>query len=315
MSFEIRQANRSQAKPLIGLYAESGAGKTYTALLLARGFVGPQGRICMIETESGRGEAYADASEYPEIGGYDVLSLRDDFSPESYGKAISAVERGGYDAMVIDSASHEWEATGGVLDMAAKKQASGSKGMIVWQQPKIDHQKHFMLRFMQTPLSLVVLCMRAKYPMIVKPGKEPVRSDVLEPKQSEDILYEMFVHGWIEKGNHAFHPTKITAKALRDVFIDGQPISLDTGRKLAEWAKGGKTSPATTTKAAETEEQKMAKRIRAAIAAEESAQGLFDLWDIDYADDLEKIKASSQTAYDFLLGEYNKRKTALEAQV
>lgn len=307
MSFEIRQANRSQAKPLIGLYAESGAGKTYTALLLARGFVGPAGRICMIETESGRGEAYADPAEYPEIGGYDVLSLRDDFSPENYGKAISAVERGGYDAMVIDSASHEWEATGGVLDMAAKKQASGSKGMIVWQQPKIDHQKHFMLRFMQTPLSLVVLCMRAKYPMIVKPGKDPVRSDVLEPKQSEDILYEMFVHGWIEKGNHAFHPTKITAKGLRDVFVDGKPITLETGRQLAEWAKGGKASPAPVAAKTETEEQKMARRIITAIKSEETVSGLFDLWNVDYADDLAKIKAASEKAYQFVLGEYNKR--------
>jgi hypothetical protein len=311
MSFEIRQANRSQAKPLIGLYAESGAGKTYTALLLARGFVGPAGRICMIETESGRGEAYADPAEYPEIGGYDVLSLRDDFSPENYGKAISAVERGGYDAMVIDSASHEWEAAGGVLDMAAKKQASGSKGMIVWQQPKIDHQKHFMLRFMQTPLSLVVLCMRAKYPMIVKPGKDPVRSDVLEPKQSEDILYEMFVHGWIEKSNHAFHPTKITAKGLRDVFVDGKPITLETGRQLAEWAKGGKT-PAPASKAPETTEQQMARRIISAIKAEETVSGLFDLWNVDYAADLSKIKAASQKAYDFVQGEYNKRIKELE---
>jgi hypothetical protein len=38
MTYSFRPAKRSEAKPLIGLYAESGAGKTYSALLLARGF-------------------------------------------------------------------------------------------------------------------------------------------------------------------------------------------------------------------------------------------------------------------------------------
>jgi hypothetical protein len=40
----FRPATRTEAKPLIGLYAESGNGKTWSALLLARGFVGPPAR-------------------------------------------------------------------------------------------------------------------------------------------------------------------------------------------------------------------------------------------------------------------------------
>jgi len=68
----FRPAIRGSAKLLVGLYSESGCGKTLSALLLARGFVGPNGTIGMIETESGRGEAYADTLS----GGYSVLSLR-----------------------------------------------------------------------------------------------------------------------------------------------------------------------------------------------------------------------------------------------
>ena len=86
MSFQFRPAKRSEAKPLIGLYSESGCGKTLSALYLARGFAGPTGRIGMVETEAGRGEAYADTLP----GSYDVLSLRDDFSPTNYGEAITA---------------------------------------------------------------------------------------------------------------------------------------------------------------------------------------------------------------------------------
>ncbi|MDJ0894841.1 MAG: hypothetical protein QNJ92_06835 [Alphaproteobacteria bacterium] len=241
MTYEFRDGARSNAKPLIGLYSQSGAGKTYSALLLARGFVGPQGTIGMIETESGRGEAYADPAEYPEIGGYKVLSLRDNFSPEEYGKAITAAEKAGLDALIIDSASHEWEGTGGVLSMAADNQAANRKGPLVWQQPKQLHKRHFMLRFMQTPIPLVILCMRARHIMREVEGrggkKEWVRDDNLTPTQADDILFEMFVHGWIGQ-DHNFHLTKCTARKLEPVFQTGKPLSIETGQQLAKWAAG-----------------------------------------------------------------------------
>lgn len=258
-TYGFRPATRSEAKPLIGLYSESGAGKTYSALLLARGHVGPEGRIGMIETESGRGEAYADPTEYPEFKGpgdanYEVLPLRGDFSAAAYGKAITAAEEAKLDALIIDSASHEWEGVGGVLDQAAANGAAGKKGVLMWQRPKMDHQKHFMLRFMQTPIPIVILCMRAKYPMKEipdpkNPGRKTwVRLGNLEPKQSDDILHEMFVHGWIARVDHAFHLTKCTAKALEPVFKDGAPITVETGRALAEWARGAPRAPAAETK-------------------------------------------------------------------
>jgi AAA domain len=236
MTYSFRPARRSEAKPLIGLYAESGAGKTYSALLLARGFVGPTGRIGMIETESGRGEAYADIIP----GGYEVLSIRDNFSPANYGAAIKAAEEAKYDALIIDSASHEWEGAGGVLAMAAANQSSGKTGVLVWQQPKLEHQRNFMLKLMATPIPLVVVAMRAKHPMvqITKDGKkEWIRSADLEPKQADDILFEMFVHGWIDQ-QHKLHVTKYSREDLRDVIKDNEPITLETGTRVAAWAGG-----------------------------------------------------------------------------
>jgi hypothetical protein len=229
----FRPASRSEAKPLIGLYAESGRGKTYGALLLARGFVGTSGKIGMIETEGGRGEA--NVGREP-IGQYLVRPIRQDFSPREYGQAISEAEHQKLDALIVDSASHEWEGVGGVLDMAAKNMAAGKKGPLVWQQPKIEHGKFFMLRLMQTPIPLVIVCMRAKYPMEQK-GSEWIRSTKLEPKQSEDILSEMFVHGWID-AEHRLHVTKYTLPELADVIRDNEPITIESGQRLAAWAKG-----------------------------------------------------------------------------
>ncbi len=102
-----------------------------------------------------------------------------------------------------------------------------------------------MLRLMQTPVELVVVCMRAKYPMkeVEKNGrKEWTRSELLEPKQADDILFEMFVHGWMDD-QHKFHGTKYTRDNMREIFVDGQPISIETGRKLAAWASGKNSAP------------------------------------------------------------------------
>src|SRR5215475_4730552 len=236
MTFSFRPASRSSAKPLIGLYAESGCGKTWSALMLARGFVGSSGKIGMIETEAGRGEAYADMLP----GGYDVLSMRDTFSPSRFGEAITAAEKAGLDALIIDSASHEWSGAGGVLGMAAANQAAGKTGVLVWQQPKQEHKRHFMLRLMQTPISLVIVCMRAKYPMIEKKKpdgkKEWIRSETLDPDQADDILFEMFVHGWIDR-EHRLHVTKYTRPDLARIIVDQEPISIKTGERLAAWSR------------------------------------------------------------------------------
>ena len=256
----FRKAVSSEVKPLIGLYAESGGGKTKSSLLIAKGFTGDMSKVVMIETESGRGEAWADDHE---VGGYNVLSIREEFSPKTYGTAIGEAEKAGMQCLIVDSASHEWEGLGGVLGMAAENQAAGKKGPLVWQRPKMDHAREFMLRITQTPIPLVIVCMRAKYPMYEvtsahlrkwedagRPGGKPpkvgewARSWELAPKQSEDILFEMFIHGWIGKEDHRFHGTKYTIDALRTVFVDNEPITIGTGQRLAAWCAGKAARPA-----------------------------------------------------------------------
>ena len=298
MNTAFRPATRSEAKPLIGLYAESGCGKTWSALLLARGYVGSTGKIGMIETEGGRGEAYVGREP---VGEYLVRPIRQVFSPQEYGKAITDAEGEKLDALIIDSASHEWEGAGGVLAMAAANDSAGKKGVLVWQQPKIDHQRHFMLRLMQTPIPLVIVCMRAKYPMEQK-GAQWVRSTKLDPKQADDILFEMFVHGWIDT-EHRFQPTKYTLPELAEVIEPNKPITIQSGRALAEWARGSvaprqqgqraeddQGAPAPPTAGApevhETDSERIMRLDREmGEAAEKGVKALAKLWDTISDDD------------------------------
>ena len=270
----IRPAKRSEAKPLIGLYAESGCGKTWSALLLARGYCGPSGKICMIETEGGRGEA--NVGRQP-VGDYLVRPMRSDFSPQEYGKAIGEAEDEKVDVLIIDSASAEWEGTNGVLAQAADNQAAGKKGVLVWQQPKINHQRHFMLRLMQTPIPLVIVCMRAKYPMEQVKGSEWTRSKTLEPKQADDILFEMFVHGWID-AEHKLHVTKYTLPELANVVVDNEPVSIATGQRLAAWARGEPLPSSANNSGADQSDDLAAHDKALADAAEKGTAELQRVW-------------------------------------
>src|SRR5436305_14540497 len=56
----IAPAERAGAHLLIQLYGPPRSGKTYTALLIARGMVGPKGQIGVLDTESGRARLYSD---------------------------------------------------------------------------------------------------------------------------------------------------------------------------------------------------------------------------------------------------------------
>jgi hypothetical protein len=240
MTYQIRPAVRENVKPLIGLYGQSGCGKTYSALLLARGLVGPNGRILMIDTESGRGSLYADVLP----GGYDVLDLGEPFSSDRYIEAVKTAEKASGDCLIIDSASHEWEGLGGVLDMAAdREKASGKPGLHCWKEPKLRHQR-FMLKLLQSSLPVIV-CLRAKYKsrQVKNPrtGKsEIVKDEHTSPQQADDFIYEMTVHGEILQ-DHRFRLTKCSHPDLRGCFAEGQSISVATGEAIAAWATGGAT--------------------------------------------------------------------------
>jgi hypothetical protein len=112
------------------------SGKTYTALLIARGMVGPKGRIGVLDTESGRARLYSD--KVP--GGFVVGELTPPYTPRRYLEAIEEFLSYGVDILVVDSFSHCWEGPGGVLQMADQAEESGKKGLSKWLVPKRDYK-------------------------------------------------------------------------------------------------------------------------------------------------------------------------------
>lgn len=252
--FEIKPATRQGIKPLIGFYGESGTGKTMSALLFARGLAGENGRVVLIDSESGRGSLYADVIQ----GGYDTLELREPFSPSHYIEAIKSVEQSGASVLVIDSASHEWEGLSGVTDMAmqisksrAEKYNKDWDGVVQfgdWKQPKMEHQK-FMLKMLQSSLSIIV-CLRAKYKTRQQKDEKGktaiVKDEFTSPIQADDFIFEMTCHAEILQ-NHSIILTKCSHPSLRDCFPKDKttPITVEHGKILAAWCNAA-GKPATT---------------------------------------------------------------------
>ncbi len=230
--FTIKKATRQGIKPLIDLYSESGCGKTYSSLLLARGFVGPTGKIVLVDSESGRGSLYADVLP----GGYEVLQLDPPFSPDRYIKAMEVVERSGASIGIIDSGSHEWEGVGGVLDMASdNEERSKRAGLHNWKQPKFEHAK-FVAALQRSTIPWIV-CLRAKYKTRqtkINGKTEIVKDDCTSPIQAEDFIFEATCHAEILP-DHSVRLTKCSHPGLRDCFPKTGPITTQHGELLARW--------------------------------------------------------------------------------
>lgn len=256
--FTFTQATRQGIKPLIGLYGTSNSGKTLSALLLARGFAGPNGKVILGDTESGRGALYADM--VPE--GYLRCDIEPPFSPQCYTDFLDAAEAAGADAVVIDSFSHEWEGEGGVLDWAATNEDTGKKGQLVWKDPKMAHAK-LVMRLMRSK-TFVVVCLRAKFKS--RQAKDErgrntvIKDEFVTPIQSEDFIFELTAHAEMQPAKPGtIRLTKWSVPDLADCFPkdhDGQ-ISIETGERIAAWANSGgagKSKPQAVDKPALTRE-------------------------------------------------------------
>jgi hypothetical protein len=250
-NFEIKQATRRGISPLIVAYSESGCGKTYSSLLLARGLAGPKGKIVVADSESGRASLYADVLP----GGFETFDLCAPFTPARYVEAVDAIEESGAAVGIIDSGSHEWDGPGSVLDMATEIEAkSGKTGLHCWRQPKFEHAK-FVQRLQRTKIPFIV-CLRAKYKsrQTKENGKTVIlKDDKTSPIQADDFIFEATCHFEILQ-NHSIILTKCSHPSLRDCFPKDKtsPITIQHGELLAAWCASAGTGGAIVTPKAES---------------------------------------------------------------
>lgn len=223
--FVIRPAERVQSKLRIGLSGPSGSGKTYSALLMASGLTSWE-KIVVIDTEN------KSADLYSHLGPYSVLTLEAPFSPENYSAAIQACEDAGFEVIIIDSVTHEWDGKGGCLEINEKIATAKFKGNTwsAWSQTTPRHQA-FIERITGCKCHVITTA-RSKTDTIQTEDKK-IKKVGLKEIQREGYEYELTVNFNLDRDNNL----AIASKDRTELFSNEDPfkITAQTGQILAKW--------------------------------------------------------------------------------
>lgn len=219
------KAQRTQAKIKLAITGPAGSGKTYSALRLARGLIGRNGKIALIDTENGS------ASLYSEQFDFDVHNLEPPFEDTRFIEGISAAVNAGYDALIIDSASHFWEA---ILEFKDKLDRRGGNSFSNWNEAG-KHFKDVLNAVLHSPIH-VIACLRSKTEYVVETnerGRNIPRKVGLAPVMRDGIEYEFTTVFDIDLSHQA-----ATSKDRTGLFTDKVfQITEETGEKIAQWLK------------------------------------------------------------------------------
>ena len=231
MSSPFKRAQKRAVKLRAAIDGPSGAGKTLSALRIARGLVGPEGTIAVIDTEHGTAEKF-----YARMVEFDHAPLVK-YQPRDY---IDLMKQAEYaDVLVIDSLSHAWSE--GVLGMVDAKGGQFD----AWRHVT-PHHNALVTALLTFPGHLIVT-MRSKMSYEVskdeKTGKTRVEKLGLKPVQREGMEYELDLVMDMDM-RHALTvgKSRITELADRTVLMPGEEF----GAEIAALVSDGLPEPVDT---------------------------------------------------------------------
>lgn len=224
----LRKATRTKAKIRLGLSAVSGGGKTYSAILIAKGLCkGDLSKVAIIDTENGSADLYA------HLGEYSVLPLQAPYSPERYIAAIKECETAGMEVIIIDSITHEWDGNGGCLQI---QEQLGGKYQD-WAKVTPRHQA-FINAILESKCHVITTVRRKQDYEMTKDGngKLKVEKAGLKEVTREGFEYELTVNLELDVRHNA------TASKDRTGLFMGQPQFIPseaTGELILNWCENG----------------------------------------------------------------------------
>jgi len=223
-ALSIRKATKRKIKLRLAIDGPSGSGKTFTALNLAKHM---GWRTLLVDTEHRSSERYADEFDF------DILDLNPPFSPDRYIEAISLAEAEGYDVVILDSLSHEWFGTGGILEMVDEEMVRQrtTQSMLGWKAVTPKHTK-LLERLIRNNVH-IISTMRSKQEYSIDKddkGKTTITKLGLAPIQKEGMDYEHDIVGDMDITHHiVFNKTRCQA-------LDGKAF-YKPGKELADILK------------------------------------------------------------------------------
>jgi hypothetical protein len=224
---QLQKATRKKVKLRLGLSAVSGGGKTYSALLLAKGLVGDWSKIAVIDTENNS------ASLYSHLGEFNSLELTAPYTPERYIQAIKTCEDAQMECIIIDSITHEWDGKGGILEIHSSMTGNSFTN---WSSITPRHQK-FIDAILQSKCHVITTVRRkTEYEMTKDGNKTKVEKAGLKEVTREGFEYELTVNFNLDEKHNC-----TASKDRTGLFMDKPffTISEATGELIKQWCEEG----------------------------------------------------------------------------
>jgi len=231
--FKFEKATKKAAKARIALDGPSGSGKTFTALIIATTL---GRRVAVIDTE------HRSASKYADLFDFDTLAL-DRYSPQILIDALAAAGSAGYDSVVVDSLSHFWMGTDGMLeqvDRAAKR--AGEHGMSGWKEMRPVERK--MIEALLAYPGHVICTLRVKTDWVEgedpRTGRKKMMKVGTKAEQREGLEYEFDIVGSLDLEN------ELTVVKSRCPAVSGAVIpkpGVEFAETVRSWLDEGQPTP------------------------------------------------------------------------
>ncbi|WBP89481.1 ATP-binding protein [Kitasatospora cathayae] len=238
MSFTFAPATREQSKARIALAGPSGSGKTYTALSLATNMAP---RVALIDTERGSASKYA-AGKLGAGFTFDTLQMSK-YDPRDLVKALAAAGQAGYGAVIVDSLSHFWMGTGGMLELVDSigKRSGGGGQWGGWKDAR-PFERAMIDALLSYP-GHVIVTMRTKSEWVIETnerGKPQPKKVGTKAEQRDGIEYEFDIVGDLDLEN-----TLVISKSRCDELsgaVINRPGS-DMAATVLAWLEDGVEVP------------------------------------------------------------------------
>jgi hypothetical protein len=226
---ELRKASRQRAKIKMALQGPSGAGKTYSALLLAFGLCNDWTKIAVIDTENHSAELYSN------LGQYNTVRIAAPYTPEKYCEAIHLCEEAGMDAIILDSISHEWDGSGGILDVHGNMAGNSFTN---WAKLTPRHNA-FIQTIVQSSCHIIgTIRSKQDYVLQEKNGRMVPEKVGLKGVTRDGMDYEFTLVLEIDIKHHAS-----ASKDRTGLFVNKPEfkITSETGKQIVDWCNQGTT--------------------------------------------------------------------------
>jgi len=283
MAMTFKKAERRQSKLRLAISGPSGSGKTYGALLIASGL---GGRIAVIDTERGS------ASLYSSMVDFDVSELSPPYNPERFVEGIRDAEAAGYDTIILDSMTHEWDGSGGCLEMNERIANTKFKGntYAAWSETTPRHRS-FLDAILQSKANIIAT-LRSKTDTVQEGGK--VKKVGMKNVQRDGTDYEFTtVLDLIHDSHYA-----TASKDRTGLFKEPHIITTDTGKRILAWQQEGvPLLPIEKPRTQQAPYEPTEAEIAAVIASAQSLTSAMNVARLSYGDILYSVNLQHATNY------------------